>query len=157
MRIQVEDTMSSKFVHVNIIADDWQKLARFYIDVFGCEPVYPKRDLQGDWIDKTTGIKNVHIRGVHLRLPGYADGPTLEIFQYNKQAENDSPPVINKPGFAHIAFLVDDVSHYYNKLLENGGSKLGELTIKEIEGVGTLTIVYARDPEENIIEIQSWE
>ncbi len=149
--------MSSKFAHVNIIANDWEKLARFYIGVFDCEPVEPKRDLKGDWIDKTTGIKNVHIRGIHLSLPGYADGPTLEIFQYNKQAEVDKPPAINKPGFAHIAFLVDDVSHYYNKLLEYGGSKLGELTVKEIEGVGTLTIVYARDPEENIIEIQSRE
>jgi catechol-2,3-dioxygenase len=29
--------------------------------------------------------------------------------------------------------------------------------VKEIEGVGVLTVVYAKDPEGNIVEIQSWK
>jgi len=145
-----------KFVHTNIIARDWKKLAQFYIDVFQCEPVYPERNLTGDWIDRVTDIKDVRIQGIHLRLPGYADGPTLEIFQYNRQIENSEPAGINKQGFAHIAFLAEDVKFFYNRLLENGGSKLGELEEKEIEGVGVLTIVYARDPEGNIIELLNW-
>lgn len=149
--------MKVKFVHTNIIATDWQKLAQFYVNVFGCEPVYPERDLRGEWIDQVTNLKDVHIRGMHLRLPGYVDGPTLEIFQYNKQIENNELPEINKPGFAHIAFLVEHVRFFYNKLLENGGSKLGELIEKNIEGIGVLTVVYTRDPEGNIIEIQSWK
>ena len=149
--------MKVKFVHTNIIATDWEKLAQFYINVFGCEPVYPERDLAGEWIDQVTNIKDVHIRGIHLRLPGYAEGPTLEIFQYNQQIEHNEVPAINKPGFAHIAFLVEDVQFFYSKLLKNGGSKLGELVEKEIEGVGVLTVVYARDPEGNIIEIQNWK
>jgi predicted enzyme related to lactoylglutathione lyase len=45
-----------KFVHTNIIARDWKKLAQFYIDVFECEPLKPERDLDGEWIDKMTGI-----------------------------------------------------------------------------------------------------
>ncbi len=149
--------MKVKFVHTNIIAKDWRKLAQFYINVFGCEPVYPERDLKGDWIDRVTNLKDVHIRGMHLRLPGYVDGPTLEIFQYNHQIESNELPALNKTGFAHIAFQVDDVQFFYNKLLANGGSKLGELVEKDIEGVGVLTVVYARDPEGNIIEIQNWK
>lgn len=149
--------MKIKFVHTNIVARDWEKLAQFYIDVFECKPVYPERDLKGDWLDLVTNIKNAHIKGIHLRLPGYADGPTLEIFQYNRQIKRDELTEINKPGFAHIAFLVDNVQFYYKKLLENGGAKLGELVEKEIEGVGVLTVVYARDPEGNIIEIQNWK
>lgn len=148
--------MKLKFTHTNIVAVDWKKLARFYIDVFGCEPVYPERDLKGDWTERVTNIKGVHIEGQHLRLPGYTDGPTLEIFQYNRQIKSDGLPEINKPGFAHIAFSVDDVRHFYQKLLENGGCKLGELVEKGLEGVGILTVVYARDPEGNIIEIQNW-
>ena len=46
---------------------------------------------------------------MHLRLPGYGDeGPTLEVFQYNRQMD-PSKPAANRPGFAHIAFAVDDV------------------------------------------------
>ena len=146
-----------KFTHTNVIARDWKKLAQFYIDVFGCKPVYPERDLKGAWIDRVTNIKDVHIKGIHLQLPGNADGPTLEIFQYNEQIEDRVLPAINGPGFAHIAFLVDDVLQIYNKLLEHGGCKVGELVEKEIEGVGLLTIIYARDPEGNIVEIQSWD
>ena len=148
--------MKLKFTHTNLVASDWKKLARFYIDVFGCEPVYPERDIKGDWIDRVTNIKDVHIEGQHMRLPGYADGPTLEIFQYNSQNKSGGLSEINKPGFAHIAFSVEDVHLLYQKLLDNGGGKLGELVEKEIAGLGTLTVVYARDPEGNIIEIQNW-
>lgn len=148
--------MKAKYVHTNIIARDWEKLAQFYIDVFGCEPAPPERDHNGAWIDRVTGIKDVRIRGIHLRLPGYEDGPTLEIFSYNKQPESIEQPAVNRPGLAHIAFLVDDVPFYYNKLLENGGGELGEMVEKKIEGAGLLTVVYARDPEGNIIEILNW-
>ncbi len=149
--------MRVKFVHTNIVARDWKMLAQFYIDVFGCQPVYPERDLKGEWIERVTNIKDVHIRGIHLHLPGYTDGPTLEIFQYNQQIENKELPEVNRPGFAHIAFLVDDVQFFYNRLLKNGGAEMGEFIEKEIEGVGILTVVYARDPEGNIIEIQNWK
>ena len=149
--------MRIKYVHTNIIAKDWEKLAQFYIRVFGCQPVYPERDLTGEWINQATNIKDVHIRGIHLWLQGYVDGPTLEIFQYNKQNESDDLPAINRPGFAHIAFSVEDVQSFYEKLLQNGGSKLGDIVEKDIEGVGVLTVVYARDPEGNIIEIQNWK
>lgn len=154
--------MNIKYVHTNIIAHDWQKLARFYIDVFGCEPVYPERDIRGAWIEEVTGIRDVHIRGIHLRLPGYergpeSEGPTLEIFQYDHIAASPGLPAINGAGFAHIAFLVDDVAACLDMLLANGGHKLGEMVVQELEYVGILTVVYARDPEGNIVEIQNWQ
>ncbi len=73
---------SIKYVHTNIVAEDWKKLAHFYIDVFQCRIKPPERDLSGEWLDTLTSIKNVVIKGVHLELPGYIDGPTLEIFSY---------------------------------------------------------------------------
>ena len=149
--------MKIKFVHTNIIAKDWKNLARFYINVFGCEPVYPERNLEGDDFDKLTNIKNVKIKGIHLHLPGYSDGPTLEIFKYEPFIDDKVLPVFNNPGFSHIAFHVDDVTFYHKKILENGGSKLGEIIESEVEGVGILTCVYARDPEGNIIELQNWK
>ena len=145
-----------KFVHTNIISRDWQKLAQFYIDVFDCTPVYPERDLKGDWINKLTNISNVHLKGVHLRLPGYKNGPTLEIFGYNVAQNRDKHPQVNAQGFGHIAFHVDDVEAVLQSLLSAGGSKYGELVEKDIEGLGILKVIYAKDPEGNIIEIQNW-
>ena len=39
--------MTAKFVHTNLIAADWETLAAFYVDVFGCVVVPPIRDYVG--------------------------------------------------------------------------------------------------------------
>jgi len=36
-----------RFVHTNIVARDWERLAEFYVRVFGCTPVPPERCLSG--------------------------------------------------------------------------------------------------------------
>jgi len=140
-----------KFVHTNIVARDWKKLSQFYIDVFGCKPVNPERDLTGPWIDQMTKIADVRITGVHLRLPGYDNGPTLEIFEYNKMQDEDDTPLINRPGFGHIAFHVSNVKAMVERVIAGGGDKYGEIVEKEIKGIGTLTAIYVRDLEGNII------
>lgn len=145
-----------KFAHTNIIARNWKKLAQFYIDVFECEPVYPERDLSGEWIDKITQISNVRIKGIHLKLPGYQDGPTLEIFEYNKISKECKKALINDPGYSHIAFHVNDVEETLHKLISYGGEPYGEMIEKNFEGNGRLKVVYAKDLEGNIIEIQNW-
>ena len=102
--------MEARYVHTNIVARDWRRLAAFYAQVLGCVPVPPERDLSGRWMDAATGIDGVHIRGAHLRLPGYGDdGPTLEIFSYDEEEEGVTPAV-NRPGLGHLAFAVDDVA-----------------------------------------------
>ncbi len=119
-----------RYIHTNLIAKDWKRLANFYQDVFGCTRVMPERDLTGKWIDTGTGIDGVHIEGVHLKLPGYGDdGPTLEIFQYNKYIPVESQK-INRQGLAHIAFRVDDVDKSLNAVLSAGGGKLSDIIKK---------------------------
>lgn len=146
-----------KYVHTNIVSKDWNKLAEFYEAVFGCKRILPERDMSGQWIEDGTGIINAHIKGAHLRLPGYGDiGPTLEIFQYNKYEKSELKK-INEIGFVHIAFHVDDVEKSLDEVLFHGGSQLGKVVIKEISEVGKLTFVYTKDPEGNIIELQNWE
>ncbi|HEV2355444.1 MAG TPA: VOC family protein [Puia sp.] len=145
------------YVHTNIITEDWKRLADFYVDVFGCRPVPPERDLSGGWLDRATNIRSAHLRGVHLALPGYeGNTPTLEIFQYARNVRS-AEQIPNRLGFGHIAFRTDNVLELLAKVVEHGGSQLGELVRTEIKGAGTITFVYARDPDGNIVEIQSWE
>lgn len=132
-------------------------LARFYIDVFACKPTYPERDLSGAWLEKMTAIDYVRIRGIHLSLPGYENGPTLEIFEYEPSNLSENKPIINRQGLGHLAFHVDSVEATLNALLANGGEKLGDIVRNDYGNLGILTAVYARDPEGNIVEIQNWE
>jgi predicted enzyme related to lactoylglutathione lyase len=145
------------FVHTNIIARDWKKLSQFYIDVFKCKPLYPERNLSGEWIDKITGIHNVQIEGIHLAMPGYENGSTLEIFSYKPEHLSHTIPAINQQGLGHLAFHVESVPEVVGNVIANGGAQMGEVIIKQYDEIGTLTAAYARDPEGNIIEIQNWK
>jgi len=149
--------MPTKFAHVNLIAKDWKRLVTFYKEVFNCQPILPERYLSGEWLDQATGIENAKIEGIHLRLPGYGDaGPTLEIFQYGILLD-DSISHPNTLGFSHIAFAVENVTTTAQAVLKAGGNTVGALTVREIPEVGVITFQYLRDPEGNILEIQSWE
>lgn len=145
---------SPRFTHVNLIARDWKRLADFYRQVFGCTPIPPERDLKGRWLEDATGVDDAEIQGMHLRLPGHGDqGPTLEIFQYKPQGEHPETAA-NRPGFAHIAFMVDDVPAARDAVIAAGGGTIGETVNVDIPGVGEITFVYATDSEGNIIELQ---
>jgi lactoylglutathione lyase len=155
----VEATMNSiKYVHTNLVAKDWKSLAQFYIKVFGCKRKPPERNLSGKWLDTLTATKKANVKGIHLQLPGYGQkgGPTLEVFQYSTQ-KGSSLQKVNKPGFGHIAFAVSNVKSTLEKVKKFGGSSVGDLVETTIKGVGRLEVVYARDPEGNIVEIQKWE
>lgn len=146
-----------RYVHTNIVAKDWKRLAQFYIDVLGCTPTYPERDLSGEWIEKATEIKDVQIRGIHLRLPGYENGPTLEIFEYHPEDLRTREPIISMQGLGHLAFHVDDVDEILKEFMRHGGTMIGEVVRKEYPELGLLTFVYARDPEGNFVELQNWK
>ncbi len=149
--------IEAKYVHTNIVARDWRRWVKFYEEVFGCTPLLPERDYNGDWIKDVTGLReDVTIRGIHLRLPGYGDkGPTIEIFEYQPQPVCP-PHAVNQRGFAHIAFHVDDVDTARQAVLDGGGSDLGKLHRMSVPGAGTISLIYMTDPEGNIIELQHW-
>jgi catechol 2,3-dioxygenase-like lactoylglutathione lyase family enzyme len=148
--------IKAKYVHTNLIAENWKKLTGFYQDVFGCKVVPPERDFKGKSIEAGTGISDVHLQGVHLRLPGYMDdGPTLEIFSYSPQVDKQHT-IINRPGYGHIAFQVDDVFKAKEIVLQNGGREIGEIVTLQVSPDSKVTWCYVTDPEDNVIELQSW-
>jgi predicted enzyme related to lactoylglutathione lyase len=149
--------LGARYAHTNLVAHDWKRLATFYERVFGCTPVPPERDQQGEWLDRATGLREAHLRGVHLRLPGWGDdGPTLEVFTYETIVPQ-SQPTANRAGYGHLAFAVDDVDAALTAVVTEGGAALGEVVTRDVPGVGRLKLTYARDPEGNILELQHWD
>ncbi len=145
-----------RYAHTNLIARDVPLLVVFYRDVLGCRSIGEVRDLAGSWVDRLTGIANAHIFGEHLALPGFeGNGPTLEIFGYDDVIPHPAPGV-NASGFTHIAFAVDDVEETLALVRAHGGGQIGELVEKRYADGRTITVVYATDPEGNILELQSW-
>jgi predicted enzyme related to lactoylglutathione lyase len=148
--------MHAKYAHTNLVAQDWRKLAQFYTGVFGCILVPPERDFQGAALEAGTGLKGAHLTGAHLRLPGHGEtGPTLEIFHYDSL---DARPetAVNRPGFGHLAFEVEDVAAARREVLSNGGSVVGEIVTLTTQTGAKVTWCYVTDPEGNVLELQSW-
>lgn len=141
--------------HFNLVARDWRKLGAFYQALFGCVPVPPERNYAGPLLESGTGVKGSTLRGMHYRLPGYGhEGPTLEIYSYDVLVEG-SDPAVNRPGFAHLAFIVDDVRKAHAEVLAAGGRAVGEI-VTTTPGPGLhITWCYLADPEGNVIELQS--
>lgn len=148
--------MNARYVHTNLIAQDWKRLSLFYQKVFGCTPVPPERHYKGTDLERGTSVQGTELHGEHLRLPGYGDdGPTLEIYSYTV-SEPAVTPAVNRPGFGHIAFSVDDVVKAKEIFLSSGGTSAGDVVTLQTSSGAKVTWCYLRDPEGNIVELQSW-
>ncbi len=146
---------NARYVHTNLVARDCRRLARFYQDVFGCVPVPPERNLSGPDYERGTGVVRAHARGMHLRLPGCGEaGPTLEVFQYTPPGPG-AAAAVNGPGFGHIAFAVPSVVEARTQFLGAGGSAVGEVVSISVAEDTAITWCYVRDPEGNVVELQS--
>jgi catechol 2,3-dioxygenase-like lactoylglutathione lyase family enzyme len=146
----------ARYGHTNLIARDWKSLTRFYQDVLGCIPVPPERHYRGADLERGTGVPGAEVHGAHLRLPGHGDnGPTLEIFTYTTLAERPEVAV-NRPGFGHIAFVVDDVHAACAEVLAAGGRAIGDVVTLTAPDGARVTWTYVTDPEGNVVELQSW-
>lgn len=150
--------MGAVFHHTNINSHDPERLAQFYIEVFGCTRNGPQRNLQGDWIERGTGLKGARITGVMLRLPGHGEkGPNLEIFKV-EGSETAEPGRVTRPGLMHLCFEVDDAHATLERIIASGGRPEGEIVdTGTLPGVGRADFTYARDPDGNIVELISWK
>lgn len=148
--------MAVRYAHTNIVAQDWDALARFYETVLECVRLEPERDQAGEWLGRGTGVPGAALRGVHLRLPGHGEnGPTLEIYTYKVMSEKPEAAA-NRKGLGHLAFAVDDAERTLGTVIAHGGRALGEVVTTAVPGAGNVTFVYAADPEGNILELQRW-
>jgi predicted enzyme related to lactoylglutathione lyase len=148
--------IDARFGHVNLIARDWRALADFYVELFGCVLVPPERDYAGPDLERGTAVPGAALRGAHLRLPGHGpDGPTLEIYQFSSMPGR-LPPMVNRPGFQHIAFAVPSVADARAAVLAAGGGVVGDIVTLGTADGRFVTWTYLTDPEGNILELQSW-
>ncbi len=140
-----------KLSHVSVTARDARLLSEFYGDVFGYVERRPPTRLSGDKVSRGNGLPGSDIVSVWLELPG-EHGPFLEILEYRQGADRRMSEV-NEPGYGHLAFEVPDLMATVARVLECGGQLQGKTT-----NFGTETephlIVYVRDPEGNLLELE---
>ena len=140
-----------KLKHISLTARNADRLAAFYRDAFQFEERRLPKRLSGEIVARGNGLPNSDIYVIWLSMTEVSD-PFLEIMEYTETVDRPRPSV-NEPGFGHLAFEVRDLNETVQKVLQLGGSLQGEIT-----DFGTaeepVLIVYVRDPEANIIELE---
>lgn len=122
---------SLRFIHVNIISEDWKRTIGFYESICDSEWFGGMKDHSGGYKSKVIGIEGVHVVGQHLWLKGLGKGfPTLEIFSYSVPG-NANACDENALGINAVGFVAEDRAKLADAIVKSGG-KIIESTEKYI-------------------------
>lgn len=134
--------------HVGIHVCDLQRMAHFYQEAFGFQPIADPFHWQNDTVfDRIVNLKNTAGKGCMLR----SGNCYIELFEFSKPAPDIAEPKSpNDKGYTHFCIDVTDIEQEMQRLISLGMS-FGEA---EPVNAGYVKSIYGRDPEGNIIEIQ---
>ena len=136
------------FAHPAIVVSDLGKARAFYEAMFGFRYFCEEGWKNNPTINSIIGTSGSACKGVTLA----GHNCYLELFEFEAPGPDGKDPAAlgpHEPGIRHLCFHVDDCRAEFRRLLDLGGSALGEPTDM---GNGVY-IVYCRDPFGNIIEL----
>ena len=132
--------------HIGIVVEDFDKMLKFYQNL-GFS--YTKTEVEtGAYIDKLVGLEGASIMVTKIN---YGDNFVIELLKYSKPySEKIIESRANRIGFSHIALNVESINKVVSLIKKNGGNIIGEIQLSPDKAV---KVVYAKDIENNIIEI----
>lgn len=168
-----------KLFHINVVCTDFEKSYAFYTEALGMVPLTRRtavdgsEEATGPWTKLADGrlpgeartkdqdqagsrealgmSGDMGSRGVLLYWPGMADGPYIDLLEWNEggyQQERDP----RGTGFARLAMQVDDIDADYLRLTARGvqfRSKPVTITL----GATAIKIVFFEDPDGTLLEL----
>lgn len=110
--------MIKKIDHINVVVSNLENAKEFFAEL-GFE-IAAESMLEGEWIERVTGLSDVRARYVKLALPNF--DTNLELIQYFSPSGGHDPNIrqVNQLGYRHIALEVDNIDDVYEKLKEKG-------------------------------------
>jgi catechol 2,3-dioxygenase-like lactoylglutathione lyase family enzyme len=145
--------------HINIVVEDLERSARFYVDLLGFEETR-RAHLEGDWIEAVVGLKGVRADVVYVQPSG--GGPRIELIKYEVPTgvalpENAQPHTV---GLRHVAFRVDGIHALCDRLREAGVELVGPPTQVPSAVInhdaGHKTLCYFHDPDGVVLEFAEY-
>jgi catechol 2,3-dioxygenase-like lactoylglutathione lyase family enzyme len=133
--------------HVGINVEDLAAAKTFFVDLGFI--VTGESVMEGDLVDRVTGLKDVKDDLVMLQAP---DGHfNLELVKFHHPVDKSGvqPSAANTLGLRHLCFEVDDIESIVAVLKTKGYGLMGELQIFE----NVWKLCYVRGPEGIIVEL----
>ena len=134
-----------KLSHITLVVKDIESSKEFYKKL-GLEPGFEK-EISGEQYSKVTGFDGLILKFCVLKIPN------SEVIIELAQFVNPSTEIKND--FRHVAFEVDDVDAFYNKLKDRGVETVSEPVLISGQGNGLdgKKFFYFKDLDGNLIEI----
>lgn len=122
--------------HFGIVINDMEFALRFYRDILGLTIVI-QQILTGDFIKNILKLEELTYVKLKTESNQY-----IELY-YSPQLK------IDKNEFHHIAFTVNDIEEWYNRLPEVG---IAPLSAPQVDGLNKCKVMFLRDFDGNLCE-----
>jgi catechol 2,3-dioxygenase-like lactoylglutathione lyase family enzyme len=143
--------------HIGITVPDLEAATRFFVDVIGCKAVFEVGPFASDddWMQKHLGV-DPRARINKLRMLKCANGPSIELFEYDVKDQKKAVSPSSDVGGHHIAFYVSDLDAAATHLRRHGVKMLGEPTSMGEGPSAGLRWVYFVSPWGMTMELVSY-
>lgn len=134
--------------HVGFSVKDIENSLFFWTHILGGK-LLREGKMSGPIIDEVTGARGADVRMALLELAGIK----IELLQYNniQQPEEPSAPYI--PGYAHLAFMVENFDTLLSKISDYGWKTPGKpQTVLSGPMQGT-RVIYVQSPDGQTLEL----
>ncbi len=144
-------SLLQKIDHINIVVENLEKAKQFFVS-FGFQ-IDDQSRLNGEWISKIVGLKDVDAKYVKLTLPG--DTTSIELLEFKNppMIKSPDPAKANSHGFRHVAFQVSNIDKAVDLLKEQGIKPLSN--IQEYAPTKK-KLVYFKGPEGILLELAEY-
>ena len=147
--------------HVGVTVSDLDSILPFYRDVLGLD-VVDRFEVSGEAFETAVDVEGAVGRFAHLEAGGDVtnagsvgrdgesrpDETRIELVEYEPGTPQSGADRLDQRGAKHLGFAVDDLPAYFEAL----PADVAVVSEPQTTSSGT-TIVFLRDPEDNLIEI----
>ena len=132
--------------NVLVVVTDLDAAIAFFVEL-GLEQE-GRMQAEGDWVDRTIGLRGTRAEIVMLRPPDGHGG--IELTKYHQPTTLGPPPAdlpVNTLGYRRVMFAVDDLDDTLERLRPHGAELVDEI----VEYEGVYRLCFIRGPEGIIV------
>lgn len=134
--------------HVGFSVKNIETSKEFWTNVLGGS-LLREGNMSGPIIDEVTGARGADVKQALIELAGF----NVELLQYNniKLPDEPSPPYI--PGYAHLAFNVNDLDGLLKRASVYGWKTPGEPQTLSSGPLQGTRVIYLQSPDGQTLEL----
>lgn len=138
--------------HTGFVVRDLERSLDFYTGMLGMRTERGPAESDSPWLAQVVGYPSVRLKMAYV---GVGDGHSIELIEYVEPFAMPQPGIQdrNRPGSAHAAMVVDDVSAWREKLETAHITVFGPRQVRDVEFPWARLAIYFQDPDGNWLEM----